>query len=318
VVGGLVMVTLGAGWVALTVVGQLPLPDFWSRRSNSVELASTARRSALTAAARWTEPLIPRLVPTSRGTPGEPAPLGVTLHGAADGGVVLVTGLAAGMMLSTGSPVGANAWQVPISDLDNTWILPPKGFVGAVELVAELHLADATIAHRAPIRVEWVGASPAVAAQGATPETLAAAPAAVAAPAARATVASIAAVPVAPAVEHSRQVAPTQKPVAVPPVQQHQLEQDEVAQLTRRGKDFIANGDLAGARLVLRRAAEANNADAALALAETYDPFVLRELKVRGFPANIAMARAWYEKALDLGSPEALNRLDVLAHTFPP
>ena len=66
-------------------------------------------------------------------------------------------------------------------------------------------------------------------------------------------------------------------------------------------------------RITLKRAADANDAEAALALASTYDPFVLRELKVYGFPADAETARAWYEKAKDLGSAVAPRRLEILA-----
>jgi TPR repeat protein len=74
----------------------------------------------------------------------------------------------------------------------------------------------------------------------------------------------------------------------------------------------MASGDLAAARIVLRRAVDANNAEAALALAATYDPFVLRELKVYGFRGDAAMARTWYEKAAKLGSSVAPRRLEIL------
>ena len=84
--------------------------------------------------------------------------------------------------------------------------------------------------------------------------------------------------------------------------------------LVKRGKDFIANGDLAAARLVLQRAAESRDAEAALSLAATYDPLVLRELKVYGFAADVALARVWYEKAKEFGSTEAPRRLEILAN----
>jgi TPR repeat protein len=61
---------------------------------------------------------------------------------------------------------------------------------------------------------------------------------------------------------------------------QRQLDGEEIIVLLKRGKDLISTGDLTAARLVLRKAADANNAEAALALGATYDPFVLRELKV--------------------------------------
>ena len=74
----------------------------------------------------------------------------------------------------------------------------------------------------------------------------------------------------------------------------------------------MASGDLAAARIVLRRAVDANNAEAALALAATYDPLVLRELKVYGFTGDAAIARIWYEKAAELGSSAAPRRLEML------
>jgi TPR repeat protein len=63
---------------------------------------------------------------------------------------------------------------------------------------------------------------------------------------------------------------------------------------------------------VLQRAADANDIEAILALAATYDPYVLRELKVYSFAADAGMARTWYEKARQLGSSAALRRLDML------
>src|SRR5205823_14936879 len=92
---------------------------------------------------------IPRLVVhKSRGIAGEPLPLGLTMQGRADGAVVIITGLIPGMTLSSGSPAGADIWQLPAKDLANTWIGPPLNFVGTVDLVAELHLDGATITRR--------------------------------------------------------------------------------------------------------------------------------------------------------------------------
>jgi TPR repeat protein len=103
---------------------------------------------------------------------------------------------------------------------------------------------------------------------------------------------------------------------ASPAVSQHpaqrQVDQAEIVVLLKRGKNLIASGDLAAARIVLRRAADANDAEAALALAATYDPFVLQELKVYGFTGDVAIARSWYEKAAELGSSAAPRRLQIL------
>jgi hypothetical protein len=104
----------------------------------------------------------------------------------------------------------------------------------------------------------------------------------------------------------------TAAPPVSPVLAQRQIDREEITVLINRGKDLIANGDLAAARLVLQRAADANDAEAALALAATYDPVVLRELKVYGFTADAAMARAWYQRARELGSAAALKRLEIL------
>ena len=107
-----------------------------------------------------------------------------------------------------------------------------------------------------------------------------------------------------------------EQPVAgssLPTLAKRQLDREDITVLLKVGKDLIASGDIAAARLTLKRAAEAGDAEAALALASTYDPYVLRELKVYGFPADAAMARAGYEKAKELGSAVAPQRLERLA-----
>src|SRR5262249_51361041 len=88
---------------------------------------------------------------------------------------------------------------------------------------------------------------------------------------------------------------------------------DETVVLLKRGQELMRHGDLAAARLAMRHAAEAKNAEAALTLGATYDPVILRELRVYGLSADVGMARRWYEKAKELGSPEAARRLDNLA-----
>ena len=87
----------------------------------------------------------------------------------------------------------------------------------------------------------------------------------------------------------------------------------ELASLRRRGKEFIANGVVAAARLVFQRAAEACDTDAAFALGATYDPIMLQKLGTRTLTPDIATARAWYERAKKLGSVEASAQLELLA-----
>jgi hypothetical protein len=82
-------------------------------------------------------------------------------------------------------------------------------------------------------------------------------------------------------------------------------DRNEVAALLARGRSLLSNGDVAGARVLLRRAAEHNDPQAALALGETYDPVVLKHLGVIKFNGDVALAREWYRRAADLGSVAA-------------
>jgi hypothetical protein len=93
----------------------------------------------------------------------------------------------------------------------------------------------------------------------------------------------------------------------------HRLDPGEVAASLKRAAALIASGDVAAARLVLRRPAETGEAQAAMILGETYDPAFLEKLNVHGVVPNIAAARGWYEKAKTFGAAEAAQRLDVLA-----
>ena len=95
----------------------------------------------------------------------------------------------------------------------------------------------------------------------------------------------------------------------------HHLEASEIASLLKRADALIASGDVAAARLVLRRAAEAGDARAAMMLAGTYDPTVLDKLSVHGVVPDLAMARSWYEKARRFGASEASSQLDRLANS---
>ncbi len=91
------------------------------------------------------------------------------------------------------------------------------------------------------------------------------------------------------------------------------LDRDEIANLLKRGQELATQGDLAGARLLLRRAAEAGDAQAMQALGATYDSTVLTRLKVIGVAPDDARARAWYQRAAAAGAPEAGRRLEQLA-----
>jgi hypothetical protein len=101
-------------------------------------------------------------------------------------------------------------------------------------------------------------------------------------------------------------------PVVAPPVADpsaRKLDGDELATLFNRAKGLLAAGDIPSARLLLERAADAQEPSAALMLARTYDPEVLGTQDARNIIPDPAMARAWYQKAAQFGSADARRRL---------
>jgi TPR repeat protein len=395
----LVAVILAIAISLVIVFGELPLADIWHQPVNN---HSWTRLNQATSAMRG-EQAIPRLiVQSSRGMAGEPVPLGLAIQRPAEGVVVLITGMLAGMEVSTGFEVGAHKWELLPEDVGYAFVVPPENFVGSVDLVVELRLADDKIVDRQAIYLEWVPpTSPGLAenqhnreeAAETNPPVLASKPDLEKAEAPSSTslapktldqpevtvsssppvlaserdlakaLAAIrsssslapeppdrqkAAVSSDPPIASDRELqksatAPSSRSfeqshadqkvstalpriaqkqvdreeaaagVRTPIFAQRQVDQEEIAVLLKRGKDLLANGDVSAARIILKRAADANDVEAALALASTYDPFVLRELKVYGFPADAATARGWYEKAKELGSAVAPRRLEILA-----
>ena len=108
-------------------------------------------------------------------------------------------------------------------------------------------------------------------------------------------------------------VAPAvREPVPVTREAARRIDPDELAALLTRAKSLLAIGDITSARLLLERAADAQEAEAALMLAGTYDPLVLGSQDLRSVTPDPAAARVWYQKAAQLGSADAKRRLGQL------
>jgi len=146
----------------------------------------------------------------------------------------------------------------------------------------------------------------------APPAPPAVAPAAVAPPAA-----------MAPPVAAAAQVVATASPVAAPPPAvaappvvaapaARKISPDELATLMSRARTLLAAGDLPSARLLLERAAEGQDANAALLLARTYDPLIMGTQDTRNTLTDPELARTWYQRAAQLGSADAQRRLSQL------
>jgi len=121
--------------------------------------------------------------------------------------------------------------------------------------------------------------------------------------------------PLAPDPTPPRLTSPPGAETPVAPPAAPGIDREEIATLLARGRTYLANGDVVSARLAFRRAAEAGDAQAALALGGTFDPMVLKGLGVIGVAVDLAQARNWYQKAAELGSREAPKRIDQLAQS---
>lgn len=80
---------------------------------------------------------------------------------------------------------------------------------------------------------------------------------------------------------------------------------DTAEGLVRRADVLFANGDVDAARVLLQKAAELGSGRAALILGRSYDPGSGKPLNLADRQPNPDLAKAWYERALVLGSQEA-------------
>ena len=215
------------------------------------------------------------IVEARRAYANEPLRLGLSLNHASAGEFVLFKGLEVGTRLSAGTPEGPKSWRVSALDIGSLIAYAPKDYVGTMDAVVDLHSAnDRRIASHV-IRLEWM--------EKALDDPDAAA-------------------------------RPSQEAGLQTPATRLKLPPDDVGVLLRSGQEMMKIGDIAAARPVLRRAAEAGNSEAAFLLASTFDPIVLREFGVIGLTPDVTQALSWYEKASELGSGEAKRRIERLGH----
>ena len=151
----LVAVILIAGTSAIIAFRQFPLANIWR------DYISSWTQLHRPTSTMGSQQAIPRLrVESSRGMSGEPVQLGLAIDAPAKGAVVIITGVLAGMEISTGNEVGAHRWELLPEDIPYAFVAPPEKFVGSVDLVAELRLADDKIVDRQTIYLEWGPRSP--------------------------------------------------------------------------------------------------------------------------------------------------------------
>lgn len=250
--------------------------------------------------------------------------------------LVRIRGLPALAALSDGHSIAPGAWAVPIAALSQLRLVLPVGLSGKSEIVVTLVTLDGLVLAEAKTalvvgaakliapdtpqeRASVATASPPPALPKTEPKPQPVPPAASRpspppAPAeaprqAPAEGSSTTAAASRPPAAPERATPPTAAPAAVVPPALSPEVRARAQAMVQRGENLWRDGDVASARSFFERAAEEGLAEGALALGGTYDAYELGKMRARGPKADNALARRWYEKARDLGSSEASERL---------
>jgi hypothetical protein len=216
---------------------------------------------------------------------------------------VRIRGVPAAAILSEGHSIAPGAWAVPLSVLPSLHISIPVGVSGKSDITIALVQIDGTVLAEARAALVVAAAELIAPTQPVAPRER--------------SVASVGRPP--PPLEAAPPPAPNPPPPPssarpAPPIEPPLSdEQKRALGFIVRGRAQAQQGNIAAARLFYRRAADADLAEGALALAGTYDPAELAQLGVAGVQPDIALARLWYEKARDLGAREAEERLRLLS-----
>jgi hypothetical protein len=202
-----------------------------------------------------------------------------------------VRGLPPTAALSEGHAIGPGSWAVPLSALPTLKMTLPAGLGGRSDITITVVNVDGTVLVDA--KTTLVVASPAASSATGPPPTSASM--------LRAGVE----VPSPPSVGKAGVAAPG--PASMTPE-----DRERATRLLKKGDEQMAEGNIASARLFYERAAERGLAQAAMALAATFDAAELARHKVRGLQADAVQAKRWYERARELGASDADQRLKRL------
>jgi hypothetical protein len=306
-----IAVVVAAG-IAAALVMAIPASQRPANDMSSISAIWQQVKSSVLPAPQQPQPKRTATLAAQEGTAlvNDALPLGIHVGAPPPAAFVAINGLPAGARLTSGRRV-ANEWRVPASEISGVSVIPSDGFVGQVQVTAELRDGDGAALVAGSTRLSWTAppraAAPQPAASAVTVPQVAPPPAA-----------RVAAVPPAasPVVPPTVAIAPPVAPLAVSPSPQadvvRNLDPREIQVLVKRGQDLLSSGDIQSARLLLQRGAEARDGRAALLLGTTYDPALLKQLGASGL-ADVAQARSWYQKAREWGEPDAQRQLEALA-----
>lgn len=241
-------------------------------------------------------------VPVSIGNPGQWP----------NGSFLRVSGLPRGATISEGFAIAPTLWAVPLILVRDLKLKVPADAAGNTVLQFAVATVEGQVVAEARTSVQIGGSRPEAVATALT--VIAPAPQPARPPRTRAEP------PAGPAVASPAQASADVKdleppPPDLPPAPESvplSPEQQRALGFIARGQEQLADGNIAAARLLFQRAADAGLAYGALFLGESYDPHELALYKVRGIAGDVGLARSWYEKARSLGAPEAEARLQRL------
>ncbi len=230
----------------------------------------------------------------------EPILLGVAVLPATANGWLSIGGLAHGARLTAGVALSDDRWELPLHDIGGAFVYAPANFVGVMNAMIALLAPSRRVIDSRPMRLEWLTRADLSRPTGngeVDSMTVTAVPK-------EQTKFATLSVP-----GNSETGSGAAGEAAVKP-----MDQREATALMERGLELLKDGDVSSAQLAFRRLADAGRADAALALATTYDPRYLAEHKILVIVGDETQARAWYQRAKELGSTEAeriLQRADL-------
>lgn len=206
-----------------------------------------------------------------------------------------VRGLPSQAVFSDGHVVSAGTWALPIIGLNDLKLTVPLSTSGRNELQLTLLAIDGTVLAESKVTL-------AVTAGALSAPGTAAAPAIVRQPSS----ASLG----PPTRDLTRPPpAPLQRIAPAPPPAMKPEDRERAVMFLTRANSILAGGDVASARQLFQKAADAGLAEAAIAMGSTFDPVELDRLGVKGLKGDPETARKWYERARALGAPGAEERL---------
>src|SRR5262245_61472329 len=216
---------------------------------------------------------------------------------------VRLRGFPASVSLSEGHAIAPGSWAIPLFGLSQLKAIVPAGVSGRNEISITLVGVDGTTL--AESRTALVIAAPTPPQERIVPEP----PPRQAAPAPPPDRVLLEPPP--------RQLAPAAPAPARRGAPPPDLSGEDAARAERmlaQGARHLEQGNIGAARMFFQRAAEAGLAAGAIRMGATYDPVELSRLtSLAGVTADRNEARKWYERARDLGAPEADDRLGRLS-----